>query len=41
MFPIMSAMSEFVVETAPARWEIKRPARFNPDEMIARALGEH
>lgn len=38
IFPILSAMSEFVVEIDPGNWEIRKPTLFKPDEMIARAV---
>jgi len=40
VFPVMSAMSEFIAETAPGKWEIKRPSLFKADEMIARAVAQ-
>jgi hypothetical protein len=38
VFPIMGAISEFVVEKAPGVWEIDKPDLFQPDEMIASAV---
>src|SRR5207248_581310 len=40
VFPIVGAMGEFVAETSPSRWEIKKPSLFKPDEMIARAVAQ-
>jgi hypothetical protein len=38
VYPIVGAMSEFVEETAPGRWEIKKPATFMPSRTIAQAV---
>lgn len=40
VFPILGAMREFVVQTAPGKWAIKKPALFKPAEMISRALDQ-
>jgi hypothetical protein len=38
VFPILSAMSAFVIETTSGHWDITKPSLFRPDEMIARAV---
>lgn len=38
VFPILGAMSEFIVEEDEHSWKIEKPAIFKPDEMIARAI---
>ncbi|PRY57151.1 AIPR protein [Knoellia remsis] len=38
VFPILGAMSEFVVEKTPGVWSIEKPAIFKPEEMIARTV---
>jgi len=38
VFPIMSAMSEFVVETSSGKWQVRKPKIFRPREMIANAV---
>jgi hypothetical protein len=38
VFPILGAMSEFIVEDGEDKWKIEKPAIFKPDEMIARAI---
>ena len=40
VFPIMGAMSEFVVEEPAGKWAIVRPNLFRPAEMIARAVAQ-
>lgn len=40
VFPILGAMSEFVVEVDEGRWEIRRPPLFRPKEMIQRAVAQ-
>ena len=39
IYPIMGAMSEFVREEN-GQWEICKPSRFRPDEMVARAVAQ-
>jgi len=38
IFPIMGAMSEFVVKTESGAWRIMKPNIFNPDKMIERTV---
>lgn len=38
IFPIIGAMSEFVVEDGNSGWKIDKPSIFKPDEMISRAI---
>jgi len=38
VFPIVGAMSEFVMEVSPGNWAISKPNLFKPAEMIARAV---
>jgi hypothetical protein len=38
VFPVVGAMSEFVVESSPGRWEISKPSLFSPADMIAGAI---
>jgi hypothetical protein len=38
VFPILGAMSEFIVEDGEDKWRIEKPSIFKPDEMIARAI---
>lgn len=40
IFPIMSAMSEFVEQTTSGKWQIKKPKHFRPAEMIAKAVAQ-
>ncbi|WP_312486412.1 AIPR family protein [Stutzerimonas nitrititolerans] len=40
IFPILGAMSEFVVEAESGLWAIKKPRLFKPSEMIARAVSQ-
>jgi len=40
VFPIVGAMSEFVVEEPPGNWTIQKPSLFRPSEMIARAVAQ-
>jgi hypothetical protein len=40
VFPIVGAMSEFIEEVAPNKWEIIRPKLFKPSEMIGRAVAQ-
>lgn len=40
VFPILGAMSEFVVEVKPGKWAIDKPKHFKPAEMIARAVSQ-
>lgn len=40
VFPILGAMSEFVVENKPNLWVIDKPRLFKPAEMIARAVSQ-
>lgn len=38
IFPILSAMSEFVEEVKPGVWKLVKPSLFKPAEMIGRAV---
>lgn len=38
VFPILGAMSEFIEEVTPNRWEIRKPGLFKESEMISRAV---
>lgn len=38
VFPILGAMSEFVVEDTPGHWKIDKPSIFKPEEMIGRTI---
>ena len=40
VFPILGAMSEFVVETSPGEWAITKPSLFKGTEMIGRAVSQ-
>ncbi|KWD88377.1 hypothetical protein WL71_08640 [Burkholderia ubonensis] len=40
IFPIMSAMSEFVEKAASGKWQLKKPKIFKPTEMIARVVAQ-
>lgn len=40
VFPVLGAMSEFVEEVSPGKWEISKPSLFKPTEMIARAVAQ-
>jgi len=40
VFPILGAISEFVIEQTPGRWNIAKPSLFKPGEMIARAVSQ-
>lgn len=40
VFPIVGAMSEFVVQGASGHWTISKPSLFKPGEMIARAVAQ-
>ena len=40
VFPIMSAMSEFVVKDTRGRWGLSKPKLFKPEEMIRRAVAQ-
>ena len=40
VFPILGAMSEFVVETSPGEWAITKPTHFKATEMIGRAVSQ-
>ena len=40
VFPILGAMSEFVVEVKSGKWAIDKPKLFKPAEMIARAVAQ-
>jgi hypothetical protein len=40
VFPILGAMSEFVQEVSPSRWEIVRPNLFKDGEMVSRAVAQ-
>jgi hypothetical protein len=40
VFPILGAMSEFVIEATPEHWQIRRPKIFRPKEMIMRAVAQ-
>ncbi len=40
VFPIVGAMSEFVVEEPSGTWSIRRPTQFRSDEMISRAVAQ-
>jgi hypothetical protein len=40
IFPIVGAMSEFVVEKPEGKWTISKPRYFKPGEMIARAVAQ-
>jgi hypothetical protein len=41
VFPILGAISEFVVEKAPGDWRIVKPSLFEPGDMIARAVQQY
>lgn len=38
VFPILGAMSEFVVEKSQGEWSVQKPSLFKPGEMIGRAV---
>jgi hypothetical protein len=40
VFPILGAMSEFVIDAKPGKWGIDKPKLFKPAEMIARAVAQ-
>lgn len=40
LYPILGAMSEFVLRNGGGLWALKRPSRFHPDEMIKRAVSQ-
>jgi hypothetical protein len=40
VFPILGAMSEFLVEKSPGIWVISKPNLFRPAEMIARTVAQ-
>jgi hypothetical protein len=40
VFPIVGAMSEFVVEKEPGNWCILKPTHFKPTEMVARTVSQ-
>lgn len=40
VFPILGAMSEFVVKDTKGNWCITKPRRFKPDEMVKRAVAQ-
>ncbi|HTY24580.1 MAG TPA: AIPR family protein, partial [Desulfomonilaceae bacterium] len=40
IFPILGAMSAFVEEVQPGKWEIRKPKLFKPSEMIERAINQ-
>ena len=40
VFPLVGAMSEFVVENPPGKWAIAKPTLFKPGEMIGRAVSQ-
>ena len=40
VFPILGALSEFVIETSPGHWAISKPTFFRPAEMIAQAVAQ-
>ncbi len=40
VFPIVGAMSEFVVEKPKGNWMISKPSLFKPADMIARAVSQ-
>lgn len=40
LFPILGAMSEFVVEKSPGQWVIVKPKIFKPREMVTRAVAQ-
>jgi len=40
MYPLMSSMSEFVVETKSGGWKLKKPKQFKPAQMIDNTVVE-
>lgn len=40
VFPILGAMSEFVVEKSPGHWVISKPKIFKPADVIAQAVAQ-
>jgi len=40
IFPIMSAMSEFVERTSAGKWQITKPKLFKPNELIAKTISQ-
>lgn len=40
VFPILGAMSEFVIQNKDGEWRIKKPKRFKADEMIKRCISQ-
>lgn len=40
VFPVLSAIGEFVVEYEPDKWKISKPGRFKPEELIKRAVSQ-
>ena len=40
VFPILGAMSEFVVESQVGKWTLEKPQHFKPAEMITRAVAQ-
>ena len=40
VFPILGAMSEFIVEKSPDKWAISKPSLFKSSEMIGRAVAQ-
>ena len=40
VLPVVGAMSEFIEETAPGRWDLIKPDVFEPQEMIINAVAQ-
>jgi hypothetical protein len=40
VFPILGAISAFVMEIEPGRWEIRKPPTFRDSELIAKAVAQ-